>query len=82
MQFFIFKAVKRLSDSNGIRTHNHLVRKRTLNHLGKLGFLPTIELRCEYLSVRCIFVTIICYFIYVHLLLSCHVRVSEWIYTL
>ena len=22
-----------LSDSNGIRTHNHLVRKRTLNHL-------------------------------------------------
>ena len=25
-----------LSDSNGIRTHNHLVRKRTLNHLAKL----------------------------------------------
>ena len=24
------------SDSNGIRTHNHLVRKRTLNHLAKL----------------------------------------------
>ena len=24
-----------LSDSNGIRTHNHLVRKRTLNHLAK-----------------------------------------------
>ena len=24
-----------LSDSNGIRTHNHLVRKRTLNHLLK-----------------------------------------------
>ena len=25
-----------LSDSNGIRTHNHLVRKQTLNHLAKL----------------------------------------------
>ena len=25
-----------LSDSNGIRTHNHLVCKRTLNHLAKL----------------------------------------------
>ena len=25
-----------LSDSNGIRTHNHLVRKRKLNHLAKL----------------------------------------------
>ena len=23
------------SDNNGIRTHNHLVRKRTLNHLAK-----------------------------------------------
>ena len=26
-----------LSDSNGIRAHNHLVRKRTLNHLAKLA---------------------------------------------
>ena len=25
-----------VSDNNGIRTHNHLVRKRTLNHLAKL----------------------------------------------
>ena len=24
------------SDSNGIRTHNHLVRTRTLNHFAKL----------------------------------------------
>ena len=24
-----------LSDSNGIQTHNHLVRKQTLNHLAK-----------------------------------------------
>ena len=29
-----------LSGSNGIRTHNHLVRKRTLNHLAKLSFRP------------------------------------------
>ena len=24
-------------DSKGIRTHNHIVHKRTLNHLAKLG---------------------------------------------
>ena len=28
-----------LSDSNEIRTHNHLVHKRTLNHLAKLASL-------------------------------------------
>ena len=26
-----------LIDNNGIRTHNHLIRKRTLNHLAKLA---------------------------------------------
>ena len=26
-----------LKECNGTRTHNHLVRKRTLNHLGKLA---------------------------------------------
>ena len=26
-----------LSDSDGIQTHNHLVRKRTLNHLAKMA---------------------------------------------
>ena len=25
------------SDCNGIRSHNHLIRKRTLNHLAKLA---------------------------------------------
>ena len=35
-----------LSDSNGIRTHNHLVRKRTLKHLVKLASLA------KWLSVR------------------------------
>ena len=28
---------KCLCDCNGTRTHNHLVRKQTLNHLAKLG---------------------------------------------
>ena len=32
-----------LSDYNGTRTHNHLVRKRTLNHLAKLTFLIEIK---------------------------------------
>ena len=44
-----------LSNSNGIRTHNQLVRKRTLNHLGKLTKLPSLAkwlsvcLRAKYL---------------------------------
>ena len=29
-----------LSDCNGTRTHNHLVRKRTLNHLVVVGSSP------------------------------------------
>ena len=36
---------KVLSDSNGIRTHNHLVRKLTLNHLAK-------STPCSYLNVK------------------------------
>ena len=35
-----------LSDCNWIRTHNHLVHKRTLNHLAKLASLA------KWLSVR------------------------------
>ena len=31
-----------LSDSNEIRTHNHLARKQTLNHLAKLECSFTI----------------------------------------
>ena len=31
------KGIVSLSDCNGNRTHNHLVRKRKLNHLAKLG---------------------------------------------
>ena len=32
-----FQAIKVWSDCNWIRTHNHLVHKRTLNHLAKLA---------------------------------------------
>ena len=31
------RLVPDLSDSNEIRTHNHSLRKRTLNHLAKLA---------------------------------------------
>ena len=46
-----------LKDCNGIRTHNHLVRKQTLNHLVKLAQL--IELCCECLSVWCIWLCVL-----------------------
>ena len=32
----VLKFNTEIDDSNGIRTHNHLVRKRTLNYLAKL----------------------------------------------
>ena len=38
----IFKTLNNLkpvTDSNEIRTHNHLLRKRTLNHIAKLAKL-------------------------------------------
>ena len=34
---------KNLSNSNVIRTHNHFVRKRTLNHLAKLACPVTLK---------------------------------------
>ena len=43
-----------LSDSNGIRTHNHLVRKQTLKHLAKLTSLAkylSVHLRTKWLWV-------------------------------
>ena len=58
------------SDSNGIQTHNHLVCKRTLSHIAKLA---------KWLS--CV-VSAYLYGAFDSMLLSCHVRVSEWIYTL
>ena len=59
-----------LSDCNWIRTHNHLVHKRTLNHLAKLAkWLSCVVSTYLYGAFDCMF-------------LSCHVRVSEWIHTL
>ena len=53
-----------LSDSNGIRTHNHLVRKRTLNHLAKLAkWLSCLVSTYLYGAFDC-------------MLLSCHVRMT------
>ena len=59
-----------LSSSNGIRTHKHLVCKRTLSHLAKLAKL----LSC-----------VVSFYLYSRfdcILLSCHVQNSEWIQTL
>ena len=53
-----------LSDSNGIQTHNHLVRSRILNHLAK----PAKWLSCVVSTyLNCAFVC---------MLLSIHVRAS------
>ena len=44
-----------LSDCNGTRTHNHLVRKRTLTHLVKLDSLAkwlSVRLRTKWLWVQ------------------------------
>ena len=40
---------KNISDSNGIRTHNHLVHKRTLNYLAKW---LSVHLRTKWLWVQ------------------------------
>ena len=59
-----------LSDCSGIRTDNHLVGKRTLNHLPKLAkWLSCVVSNHLYGAFDC-------------MLLSCHVRGSEWIFTL
>ena len=50
-----------LSDSSGIRTHNHLVRKRTLNHLVKVAIFdirPLVRLRTKSLWVRILFLSL------------------------
>ena len=59
-----------LRNSSRIQTHNHLVCKRTPNHLAKLAkWSSCVVSTYLYGAFDCIF-------------LSCHVRVSEWIYTL
>ena len=60
----------RLSDCNRIRTHNHLVPKRKLNHLNKL------------IKSLSWVVNAYLYDAFDSMFLSCHVLVSEWIHTL
>ena len=59
-----------LSGRNGIRTHNHLLRKRTLNHLVQLAkWLTCVASAYLYRAFDC-------------MILSCHVHILEWICTL
>ena len=61
--------ILRLSDRSVIRTNNHLVHKRTLNHLAKLAkWMNCVVSTYLYGTFEC--------------MLSCHVRVSEWMCTL
>ena len=54
-----------LSDRNGIRTQNHLVRKRALNHLAKLAkLLSCVVSTYLYRAFDC-------------MLLSCQLRISD-----
>ena len=41
-----------LSDCNGARTHNQLVRKRTLKYLARLAKWLSVRLRTNWLWVR------------------------------
>ena len=59
-----------LKESNDIRSHNHFVRQGTINHLAKVA---------KWLS--CLLSTYL-YGAFDIMLLSCHVRVSEWTNTL
>ena len=59
----------RLSDGNWTWTQNHLVPKRTLNHLAKLAkWLSCVLNTYLYGAFNC-------------MVLWCLIRVSEWIYT-
>ena len=59
-----------LSDCKGTRTHNHLLRKRTLNHLAKLA---------KWLS--CVVSTYL-FHAFDWIFLSCHVHLSEWMHSI
>ena len=64
------REIWRWSDCNWTRTQNHLVLKRTLNHLAKPAKWSSCVLSIYlYGAFDCMF-------------LSCHVPVSEWIHTL
>ena len=59
-----------LIDNNGIQTQDYLLHKQTLNYLAKL---------VKWLSCA---VSTYLYSVFDCMLLSCQVRVLEWIYTL
>ena len=64
-----FKQARDLSDFNWNQTHNHLVHKRTLDHLAKLvNWLSCVVSTCLYGAFDCMF-------------LSCHVCISKWMHT-
>ena len=48
----IFSTNTKQSDSNGIRTHNHLVREWTLNHLASSAKWLSVQLQTKWLLVR------------------------------
>ena len=59
-----------LNECNRTRTNNHLVRKRTLNHLAKVArWLSYVVNSYLYVAFDC-------------MLFSCHVSVWKWIQTL
>ena len=59
-----------LSNCKGTLTHNHLVRKQTLNHLATLAkWLSCVVTTYQYGGINC-------------MILSCQVRFSEWNRTL
>ena len=62
--------ILRLSCCRGTRTHNHIVRKGTLNHLAQLA------------KWFCCLVGTYLYFAFGCMFLSCHVHISEWLHTL
>ena len=66
---WILNQAQLLSDCNWTRTDNHLVRKTTLTPLAKLTkWLSCVVSTYPYDAFDCMF-------------LSCHVGLSEWIYT-
>ena len=77
------------NDSNEIRTHNHLVRKRTLNHLAKLakllGCVVSTYLHGVFICTICTFCTDICticafgiylYYLYLFVLYKCTAQIT------
>ena len=52
IDLFLNYSLQSSLDCNGTRTHNHLVRKRTLNHLASLTKWLSVRLRTTWLRIR------------------------------